>query len=153
MDVHVQLYEPVMAPGSDDETNVNSFGKLSLIHTRPAVPVPVLLYQMSYVNLSPLPTLAAVAVLASVKCGARTTASASARSVTPFDSTAVTSTTYVPSDSEGPYANWNSFQADGVDGSVASSAIAVKFTTSEPPGDVRLIRTTLISALPNGSET
>src|SRR3989442_8558838 len=120
-----------MAPGSDEDTNVNSFGKVSLIQTRPAVPLPVLLYQMSYVNLSPLPTFEAVAVLGRGKCGARTTALASARSMTPFDSTAVTSTPYVPSESGGPAPDPDRFHAGGVAGSLAKNVQAVVFSAHQ----------------------
>src|SRR2546428_4590526 len=124
-DVHVQLYEPVIAAGSEDDWKVTSPGRLSLIQTWPAMPAPVLLNQTLYVNRSPPTTLATVALCSNVKCGWRTRALASAMSSTPFDSAAVTRIEYVPSASGGAYVNRKSFQADGLPGSVATSAMDV----------------------------
>src|SRR2546428_9033591 len=60
--VQVQLYEPVIAAGSDEPRNVSWLGRLSLIQARPADPGPELLNQMSYVNMSPPRTFDKVVV-------------------------------------------------------------------------------------------
>src|SRR5438128_11225751 len=124
-DVHVQLYGPIIAIGSDDDWKVTWSGKLSLIQTCPAVPGPVLLNQTLYVKRSPPTTLANVALFSKVKWGRRTRAIASATSITPFDSIAVMRIEYMPSASGGAYVKRNSFHADGLPGSVATSAMDV----------------------------
>src|SRR5712691_9877419 len=139
--------------GSEDPRNVRPLGRLSLIQTVPAGPVPVLLYQMSYVNRSPVRTLTAEAILTRVKAGLVTRADVSAMSRTPFTSVAVMTAWYRPWESGGNNVKRNTFQAEGIDVSVARRAIAVKFAIREPDGAVRLIRAPAISALPKGAET
>src|SRR2546422_8986947 len=73
-DVHVQLYGPVIAIGSDDDWKVTWSGKLSLIQTCPAVPSPVLLNQTLHVKGSPRTTLAGVALFSNVRGGRGTRA-------------------------------------------------------------------------------
>src|SRR2546426_10674545 len=74
-------------------------------------------------------------------------------SITPFDSIAVTRRVYTPSASGGEYVKRNSFHADGLLESIPTTAIDVEITTTDPEGDVRVIRAAPISELPNGAGT
>src|SRR5437870_13015825 len=84
-DVHVQLYGPVIAIGSDDDWKVTWSGKLALIQPCPAVPSPVLLNLALFVKRSPATALARVALFSNVECGWGSGVVAFSTFMTPFD--------------------------------------------------------------------
>src|SRR6267143_2978855 len=145
----VQRVGPVRFGSAELVTKVSWGAKVTLIHTLPAGPVPVLLYQIVKKNVSPLRAPAWVGAIPRLRSGDRTRAFPIAYPIAPLRSLTTTSIEYVPFARGGPKVAPNSFHPEPVE----SRLIAEKFRTRAPDGLVRLTQAPAISGAPNGSET